>query len=69
MFGEIGRLPSGHGGVAFHANIFNSRREVLGIGGGIVIGLMAGETLCRHRGIVGRIMTLIAVSNGMTKGK
>jgi len=66
---KFSRLPSWHGGVTFHANIVNPRRKVIGIGGGIVIGLMAGETLGRHLGIVGRIMTLIAVGNGMTKGE
>ncbi len=64
-----GRLPARHGGVALHANVTNSGGEVVGIGGGIVIGLMARETLRRHVGIVTRIMTLVAVGNGMTKGE
>ena len=64
-----GGLPSRHRGVAFHANIINANRKVVGLGGGIVIRLMAGKTLCRHRGIVARIITLITVSNGMTKGQ
>ena len=66
MFGEIGRCPAGHGGVAFHANIVNSRREVVGIGGGVVIGLMTGETIGRHIGIVARHMTLTTIIDGVT---
>ena len=66
MFGEIGRLPSWHRGVALHANIVNSRREVVGIGGGVVIHLMTGETIGRHIGIVARYMTLITIIDGVT---
>ena len=69
MFGEIGGLPSGHGGVTLHANIVNPRREVVRIGGGVVIGLMTGETLGRHIGIVTRHMTLITIIDGVTLGQ
>ena len=63
------RLPSGHGGVALHANVVNSGDEVVGIGGGIVIRLMAGETLGRHIGIIAWNVTLVAVIQGMTLGQ
>ena len=69
MHGEFGRLPAGHGGVALHANVVNSGSEVIGIGGGIVIRLMAGETFGRHVGIIARNMTLAAVIERMTLGQ
>ena len=69
MFGEIGGCPSGHGGVALHANIVNPRREVVRIGGGVVIGLMTGETLGRHIGIVTRYMTLLTIIDRMPLGQ
>ena len=46
-----------------------SGREVVGIGGGIVVSLMTGETLGRHIGIVGWIMTLIAIIDRMSQGQ
>ena len=41
MFSELGGFPIGSRGVALHANIVNSGREVIRIGGGIVVRLMA----------------------------
>jgi hypothetical protein len=64
-----GGFPPRHGGVALHTNIANSGCDVVGIGGGIVIGLMARETLCRCTGIIGASMTLITVKNSMSQGK
>jgi len=61
MNGECSRFPSGHGGVTLHAYIVNSGREVVGVGGGIVIGLVAGETIGRYIGIIALNMAKIAV--------
>ena len=63
-----GGLPSWHGGVALHAHVVNSGRKVVGIGCGIVIRLMAGETLCRHIGIVSRNVTEVTIVDGVTLG-
>ena len=63
------RCPSGHGGMALHTNIIDPGNQMVGIGGSIVIGLMAGETLGRYIGIVIQIMTLITISDCMTKSK
>ena len=40
-----GRFPSWHGCMALHANIVNSGCDMVWIGGGIVISLVAGEAL------------------------
>ncbi len=69
MHCEFGGLPSRHGGVTLHANVVNSCGDVVGIGGGIVIRLMAGETLCRRVGKISRNMTLAAIIDGMTLGQ
>jgi hypothetical protein len=61
MNGEGGRFPSGHSGVTLHAHVVNSGRDMVGIGGGNVIGLMAGETIGRYTGIVALNMAKIAV--------
>ena len=69
MFCEFGGLPTGHSGVALNADIVNSGGDVVGICGGIVIRLMAGEAICGHIGIVARNMTLVAVIDGMALGE
>ncbi len=55
--------------MALHANIVDSGREVVGIGGGVVIRLMTGEAIGGHIGIVARNVTLVAVIDGMTLGQ
>ncbi len=62
------RFPARHGAMAFHTNIVNSGREMVGIGGRIVVRLMARETIGRHIGIIARNMALVTVINGMTLG-
>jgi hypothetical protein len=69
MFSELGGFPTGHGGVALHANIVNSGWEMIGIGSGIVIRFMTGEAICGYIGIFTRDMTLVAVVDGMTLGE
>ena len=63
---KYGRRPPWHGGMALHANIVDSRCDMVGIGGGIVISFMAGEAIGRHIGIVACIVTLIAIIDRMT---
>ncbi len=63
------RFPSRHGGVALHAHIVNSGNKVIGIGGGIIVGLMAGKTLCGNIGIIARIVTFIAIIDGVPLGE
>ncbi len=69
MDGKFGGLPIRHGAMAFQTHIINSGCEMVGIGGRIVIRLMAGETIGRYIGIIARNMALIAIIDGMTLGQ
>lgn len=66
---EIGRFPSGHGGMAFQAISGDVRCHMTGINSGIIIFLMAGETFWWNIGIVRSCVAAIAVRNSMSLRK
>ncbi len=66
---KFGGLPIRHGSMALQTYVVNSSREMVGIGGRIIIRLMARETIGRYIGIIARNMALITIVDGMTLGQ